>query len=63
MVKGHIEGKRRLRRIVCGFEQDMFDHLIRKSESEGISVSEAIRTYVEWGIEDEHKEIKQFGEE
>jgi|TARA_R100001594_G_scaffold32314_1_gene60022 hypothetical protein len=63
MVKGHIEGKRRLRRIVCGFEQDTFDHLIRKSESEGISVSEAIRTYVEWGIEDEHKEIKQFGEE
>ena len=63
MVKGHIEGKRRLRRIDCGFEQDTFDHLIRKSESEGISVSEAIRTYVEWGIEDEHKEIKQFGEE
>ena len=63
MVKGHIEGKRRLRRIVCGFEQDTFDHLIRKSESERISVSEAIRTYVEWGIEDEHKEIKQFGEE
>ena len=63
MVKGHIEGKRRLRRIVCGFEQDTFDHLIRKSESEGISVSEAIRTYVEWGIEDEHKEIKQFCEE
>ena len=63
MVKGHIEGTRRLRRIVCGFEQDTFDHLIRKSESEGISVSEAIRTYVEWGIEDEHKEIKQFGEE
>lgn len=63
MVKGHIEGKRRLRRIVCGFEQDTFDHLTRKSESEGISVSEAIRTYVEWGIEDEHKEIEQFGEE
>ena len=35
MVKGHIEGKRRMRRIVCGFEQDTFNHIIKKAEFEG----------------------------
>ncbi len=53
MAKGHIEGKRRLRRIICGFEQDTFDHIASKAELEGVSVSEVIRTYVEWGIESE----------
>jgi len=53
VTKGHIEGKRRLRRIICGFEQDTFDHIASKAELEGVSVSEVIRTYVEWGIESE----------
>ena len=53
MVKGHTEGKRRLRRIICGFEQDTFDHMVRVAETAGVSVSEVIRTYVEWGIESE----------
>ena len=53
MVKGHTEGKRRMRRIICGFEQDTFDHIASKAELEGVSVSEVIRTYVEWGIESE----------
>ena len=39
MVKGHIEGKRRLRRIICGFEQDTFDHIVRVAETAGVSVS------------------------
>tara|TARA_R100001163_G_C4915354_1_gene97850 strand:- start:94 stop:288 length:195 start_codon:yes stop_codon:yes gene_type:complete len=53
MVKGHIEGKRRLRRIVCGFDQDTFELISNKAEREGISFSEAVRIYVEWGMESE----------
>ena len=34
MVKGHTEGKRRMRRIICGFEQDTFDHIASKAELE-----------------------------
>ena len=56
MVKGHTEGKRRLRRIICGFEQDTFDHIATKAELEGVSVSEIIRTYVEWGMESEQND-------
>jgi hypothetical protein len=56
MVKGHTEGKRRLRRIICGFEQDTFDHIVSKAELEDVSVSEVIRTYVEWGIESEEND-------
>lgn len=56
MVKGHIEGKRRLRRIICGFEQDTFDHIVRVAETAGVSVSEVIRIYVEWGMESEQNE-------
>ena len=56
MVKGHTEGKRRLRRIFCGLEQDTFDHIATKAELEGVSVSEIIRTYVEWGIESENND-------
>ena len=56
MVKGHIEGKRRLRRIICGFEQDTFDHIVRVAETAGVSVSEVIRTYVEWGMESERND-------
>jgi|TARA_Y100001937_G_C7003380_1_gene277515 hypothetical protein len=56
MVKGHIEGKRRLRRIICGFEQDTFDHIVRVAETAGVSVSEVIRTYVEWGMESEQND-------
>ena len=58
MVKGHIEGKRRMRRIVCGFEQDTFNHIVKKAEFEGASVSEVIRTYVEWGIESEEQDVE-----
>lgn len=60
MVKGHIEGKRRLRRILCGFEQDTFDLLVKRAEGDGVSVSEVIRTYVEWGMEDEQREMERF---
>ena len=56
MVKGHTEGKRRLRRIICGFEQDTFDHMVREAETAGVSVSEVIRTYVEWGMESEQND-------
>ena len=56
MVKGHIEGKRRLRRIICGFEQDTFDHIVRVAETAGVSVSEVIRIYVEWGMESEQND-------
>jgi hypothetical protein len=62
MVKGHIEGKRRLRRILCGFEQDTFDLLVKRAEDDGVSVSEVIRTYVEWGMEDEQREMQRFRE-
>ena len=58
MVKGHIEGKRRMRRIVCGFEQDTFNHIVKQAEFEGASVSEIIRTYVEWGIESEEQDVE-----
>ena len=60
MVKGHVEGKRRLRRIICGFEEDTFNHLVKRAEGDSVSVSEVIRTYVEWGMEDEQREMKRF---
>ena len=60
MVKGHIEGKRKLRRIICGFEEDTFNHLAKRAEGDGVSVSEVIRTYVEWGMEDEQREMERF---
>ena len=56
MVKGHTEGKRRLRRIICGVEQDTFDHMVRVAETAGVSVSEVISTYVEWGMESERND-------
>lgn len=60
MAKGHIEGKRKLRRIICGFEEDTFNRLAKRAEGDGVSVSEVIRTYVEWGMEDEQREMERF---
>ena len=60
MAKGHIEGKRKLRRLICGFEEDSFNRLAKRAEGDGVSVSEVIRTYVEWGMEDEQREMERF---
>jgi len=60
MAKGHVEGKRKLRRIICGFEEDTFNRLAKRAEGDGVSVSEVIRTYVEWGMEDEQREMERF---
>ena len=49
--------------LICcveAFEEDTFNHLVKRAEGDSVSVSEVIRTYVEWGMEDEQREMKRF---
>ncbi len=38
---------------VCRFDDEMFERIRSKAVADGTSLSEAIRTLVEWGLEED----------
>lgn len=49
--RGSISGKRNLRRIVIGFDDETFAQIRQRATREKSSFAEQVRLLTEWGLE------------